>query len=238
MSLTRRTWMIGGAAFAVTAANLPAFAADDEDSHVRMPSYRPPTRGAPGGRIGGGSRGSQDEIPTLLVLAPDHMGLASTNQPVLYWYISKTTDGATIKVTVTEMGGSQPVFSTALSGQVERGIHPLSLADASVTLKPDTEYEWKISYASPTDSAKTMLSRGLVSYSEAKAGLKKDAAKAKRDDLPFIYASAGYWYDSLQAMGSLIKENPTNRSYKLMRASLLDQVRLHDPADLDRETAE
>jgi len=59
---------------------------------VGLPTYRPPLRGAPGGRVGGGTRGIGDEFITLLVLAPNHVGLTVQGQPTLYWYLSKPTN--------------------------------------------------------------------------------------------------------------------------------------------------
>src|SRR5436190_9662156 len=64
-------------------------AAQPEDPII----YKPPKRGAPGGREGAGTRGSKEPIMrgareplTLAVLAPqDHTGLTAQEQPVLYW---------------------------------------------------------------------------------------------------------------------------------------------------------
>src|SRR5262249_1261654 len=54
--------------------------------------YKPPKRGAPGGREGAGTRGFREALPTLAVLAPqDHTGLTAQEQPVLYWYLSQET---------------------------------------------------------------------------------------------------------------------------------------------------
>jgi len=55
---------------------------------VAAPSYQPPLRGAPGGRVGGGTRGTGRETFVLSVLAPDHTGLTVSEQPALYWFIS------------------------------------------------------------------------------------------------------------------------------------------------------
>ena len=57
----------------------------------RFFTYKPPKRGMPGGRIGGGTRGKTDGYPILTVLAPDHTGLTTKTRPVLYWYLSTAT---------------------------------------------------------------------------------------------------------------------------------------------------
>ena len=56
-----------------------------------VPVYTPPKRGAPGGRIGGATRGIQREVFLLSVLAPDHSGFTTSEQPSLYWFISSST---------------------------------------------------------------------------------------------------------------------------------------------------
>jgi len=53
------------------------------ETAVSAPVYRPPKRGAPGGRVGGGTRGFQREVFVLSVLAPDHTGLTVSEQPFL-----------------------------------------------------------------------------------------------------------------------------------------------------------
>src|SRR4029453_11147001 len=56
-----------------------------------MPTYKPPQRGAPTRRVGGGPRRPGDQLPTIAVLAPDHPGLTIHEQPSLYWFLSEAT---------------------------------------------------------------------------------------------------------------------------------------------------
>src|SRR5262249_44782001 len=76
------------------------------------PVYNPPSRGAPGGRIGGGTRGGGN-IFVLSVLAPDHSGLTTSEQPSLYWFISKTTS-LPVEVTLMDPQGIKPILETQL----------------------------------------------------------------------------------------------------------------------------
>src|SRR5947207_15681571 len=46
-----------------------------------MPVYRPPIRGAPVGRVGGGTRGTALEPLVLSVLAPEDSGLTAFEPP-------------------------------------------------------------------------------------------------------------------------------------------------------------
>src|SRR5262245_36475783 len=72
------------------------------------PIYKPPLRGAPVGRIGGGPRGTGG-LPSLAVLAPDHTGLTVQDQPTLYWYVSQVPTQA-VEVTLIEAQGVKPLF--------------------------------------------------------------------------------------------------------------------------------
>src|SRR5437899_2800630 len=66
-----------------------------------VPIYKPPLRGAPGGRVGGGTRGAPDRSVVLSVLTPDHSGLTTQEQPSLYWYLSQPTTYP-IELTINE----------------------------------------------------------------------------------------------------------------------------------------
>src|SRR3954464_13273604 len=74
----KRFQLIAGLVCLCLAAPLAAQEPDDS------PEYVPPPRGAPTGRIGGGTRGLQ-ALP-LTALAPNHAGLTISAQPVLYYY--------------------------------------------------------------------------------------------------------------------------------------------------------
>jgi hypothetical protein len=102
-----------------------------------VPSYVPPLRGAPRGRVGGGTRGHQLEHQTcmLQVMAPDHVGFTTQDQPCLYWFISGGTQFP-VELTITEKGAVQPLVQEKLSGPVQDGLHGFCLADHGVWLKP------------------------------------------------------------------------------------------------------
>src|SRR5262245_24307949 len=56
------------------------------------PVYKPPLRGAPSGRVGGGTRsGAARDMFVLSALVPEDTGLTVSEQPVLYWFISTAT---------------------------------------------------------------------------------------------------------------------------------------------------
>src|SRR5258706_6044736 len=83
------------AAFAVAQGQSPAPPPAQAPAAVE---YKPPVRGAPKVRVGGSTRSAAREL-SLAVIAPDHTGLASTDQPELFWYISQAVK-APLQITV------------------------------------------------------------------------------------------------------------------------------------------
>jgi hypothetical protein len=69
----------------VAATTKSSVATQSED----VPLYNPPQRGAPAGRVAGGTRGFNNDLPMLSALAPNHTGLSVHPQPTLYWYLSR-----------------------------------------------------------------------------------------------------------------------------------------------------
>ena len=60
--------------------------ADDQpgpSSKISVPLYQPPRRGAPGGRVGGGTRGPSPGLPFLYALVPDHVAVTAEEQGLL-----------------------------------------------------------------------------------------------------------------------------------------------------------
>src|SRR2546423_2114751 len=106
--------------------------------------YEPPKRGAPKGRVGGGTRGLDSRELSLAVIAPDHPGLSSRPSPKLYWFLSKAIS-APFEVSVVEDGVDDAVVDRSIPAPKEAGVQALDLASLGVTLKPEKEYRWFIS---------------------------------------------------------------------------------------------
>src|SRR6266702_2821118 len=100
------------------------------ESPAPVPVYTPPKRGAPGGRVGGGTRGIQREV-FVLVLAPDHSGFTTSEQPSLYWFISNSTS-LPVELTVMDPQGVQPILETKVPAPVTAGVHRIRLSDYNV----------------------------------------------------------------------------------------------------------
>ena len=197
------------------------FAAD-----ATFPVYSPPSRGAPGGRIGGGTRGGGQNVFVLSVLAPDHSAFTTTEQPSLYWYISKPTS-LPVELTVMDPQGIKPILETQLPSPTKAGIQRVKLADYNVHLAPGAAYRWFVAVVPDADRrSKDILAGGAIERVDLQEDVKAKVAKASDKELPFVYAQAGLWYDALKSISDLIDAAPQNQELQNQRTALLKQVGL------------
>jgi hypothetical protein len=196
------------------------------ESPASVPVYTPPKRGAPGGRVGGGTRGFQREVFLLSVLAPDHSGFTTSEQPSLYWFISSSTS-LPVEVTVMDPQGVQPILETQLPSPVTAGVHRIRLSDYNVRLAPGGAYRWFVSVVPDADRrSKDITAGGAIERVEMPDGLKAKVAQASKSDLPSLYGEAGLWYDTVAAISELIEAAPQDEVLRKQRTALLAQVGL------------
>jgi len=196
------------------------------ESPASVPVYTPPKRGAPGGRVGGGTRGIQREVFVLSVLAPDHSGFTTSEQPSLYWFISNSTS-LPIELTVMDPQGVQPILETRLPAPVTAGVHRIRLSDYNVRLAPGAAYRWFVAVVPDADRrSKDIMAGGAIERVEMPEGLKAKLAQAPKSDLPSLYGEAGLWYDTVAAMSELIEAAPQDQALRKQRTALLAQVGL------------
>ncbi len=191
------------------------------------PRYRPPIRGAPATRIGGGSRGADGTDWTLWVLTPEHTGLTTRSSPTLYWYTSKPVSGQQTQITIIELGALDPVLETTLGGTLPPGIHGLDLSHWGVALKTDAEYEWFVSVVrNGAQRSSDFTTGGTIQRVAPPPDVRAQVADSHARAAPFIYAEQGIWYDAIDTLSRLIEDNPRDGTLLRHRAALLRQVGL------------
>jgi hypothetical protein len=104
-----------------------------------QPAYKPPPRGAPGGRVGGASRGTVQAtipLPTIDLLAPDgHTGLTASPTPTLYFFVSQPIIWPT-QFTISTPAQPRPILEVDIPAPREAGVYSLRTADYHVRLDP------------------------------------------------------------------------------------------------------
>jgi hypothetical protein len=199
---------------------------DDEPRTTSIITYTPPLRGAPRGRIGGGSRGIGDDLYTLFVLAPDHIGLTVQEQPLLYWYLSRESSYP-IELTVIGQKDITPLLEEQLESPVGPGIHELNLKDHDIHLETDVQYRWFVSIVpDPDRRSRDILAGGAIERVEFSQEGKAEYLRLSSGDKAIHYAAAGFWYDAVQSVIEMMKTDPDREEAREMRQALMQQVDL------------
>ena len=194
------------------------------------PIYKPPIRGAPGGRIGGATRGVARDVFVLSVLAPDHTGLTAVEQPSLFWFISNPIT-LPLELTVMDPRHAQPLLETPLPAPRQGGIQRVRLVDHGVRLEPGVAYRWFIAVVTdPGRRSRDILSGGAIERVDLPDALQSRLAAARAQDKPAVYAEGGYWYDALAAISDLIDSAPGDVTLQSERQNLLGQIGLRAEA--------
>lgn len=203
-------------------------------SGERRVVYKPPLRGAPTDRIGGGTRGvSTEELPQVMVLAPDHPGLTTKPEPTLYWFISKPTSKR-IEFKLHDDQTGSAVYSATLPRPEAAGIYGISLADLKVALDSGKDYRWLVSVAvDPAQPSRDIFSAGKIRKVEGPTFPTDQMQTSDKVLAVAWYAGEGIWYDALEAISEAIQADPADRSLHAVRASLFEQVGLPEVAKFE-----
>ena len=223
--------LLGPSAGGVLAAEPTSPQPQRRESAAKAPAYKPPLRGAPGGRVGGGTRGTPGSTFILSVLVPDHTGLTLKEQPSVFWFISSDTS-LPVELTIVDPNATEPLLETRIAAPVKRGMHRVRLADYSVRLAPGVAYQWSVAVIPDTARrSRDILASGTIERVEPAGELGPKLAGAGSEDLASRYAEAGIWYDALEAVSDLIDSSPGDATSQGYRAALLRQVGLPEIAE-------
>ena len=191
-------------------------------------NYRPPDRGAPIQRVGGGTR----SIGQLSVLAPRHIALTTRTQPRLYWFVSPGIRNK-LRFRLSETGVKPPLLEIQLPPQPNGGVHHLDLKTHDVHLEPGKLYDWGVILEPfPHQRIRPLVSRGRIAVDDAYP-IPADAPLTQK---PYIAAQRGYWYDALDWISRLIDADEGSVALYHQRADLLEQGNLLSAASYERET--
>ncbi len=198
--------------------------------------YVPPDRGAPRTRVGGATRGTDAQAPTIDVIAPESVGLTLTGDPVLYWYLPELSDNE-VGLRVSSSQSDEPILRATLPTPKTAGIQRVRLAEHGLTLQNDVDYHWFIAIPGDVDAhERDQFAGGGITRIDAPIDLaaKLEAAGSERAR---ILADAGIWYDTIDAISQQIDADPKNAALIRERADLLTQVGLDKAAAFEQARA-
>lgn len=225
------TGLLGVALAAALAEPAPSLAqtgqAQPLSQEAPSPEYKPPPRGAPGGRVGGASRGTYKPaapLPTIELLAPsDHTGLTASPAPDLYFYVSGPVLWPT-QFTISAPGQPAPVIEVNIPPPSTAGVYGLRLADYRVRLEPGIVYTWSVStILDPNTRSRDIVASATLLLGAPDPAVENAVRTATPARRAALYAQAGFWYDAVAAAES----EPFDRHAAL--AALMNEVGLVEP---------
>jgi hypothetical protein len=189
------------------------------------PVYRPPLRGAPEGRVGGGSRSASaaaTRLPNIELVAPaNHSGFTADRQPTLYFFVSHPVQWP-MQFTIRAPLRPSPVIETTVPAPRTGGFYALPLGSYGVLLQPGVVYTWSLSVMLDPQA----WSRNIV----ASASIVCDPTLARSSPVAIdpaqraaYFAEMGLWYDAVAAAVE-VKRRGSNSAI----AALLQQGGLAD----------
>ena len=187
-------------------------------------NYRPPMRGRPVNRVGGGTRGNQAHTPYLMALVPNHTGLTIQSQPILYWFFSGRVPDQ-LEFTLIDEESIEPVLEENIHRPEKNGIACIRLSDFGIHLIRDVHYQWFVAaIPDPEQRSKDIVASGRIRRIAPSKGLMNKLNHANNMEVPGIYAEEGLWYDALSTISGLIDADPNNTVLRNTRSDLLQQV--------------
>jgi hypothetical protein len=224
-------WPMSEAALAQNDA--PAAVPDESPPPER--TYKPPPRGAPGGRVGGATRGTikvTAPLPTIDLLAPDgHTGLTTSATPTLYFFVSQPVSWP-MQFTISTASQPRPILEVNIPPPRQPGVYPIDTARYPVRLEPGVPYTWSVSVIlNPKARSRDIVATASLLRSFAEPGTEVAVRGAPANRRATLLAQAGLWYDAVTAAAEAA---PLDRHATL--DALMNDVGLVDPARYDRQT--
>ena len=225
--------------FAPTASaegsSLQAFVRFTADN-THTPLYRPRLHSTHRARIEGSTRGQNGNLPKVIPLVPDHVGLTIAPQPVLYWYLSKPTTSPIMFVLV-DARSVQVITEVTLTAPFQPGVQLVRLKDYGISLAQDVQYRWFLTVVLDPDApSRDIVAGGMIQRIVPEFDTSHLSPPSNLDAVRF-YADVGLWYDAIAAISDLISAAPNDHLLRKQRASLLTQVGLPEVADWDLRQA-
>jgi hypothetical protein len=222
-------------ASAPSVAQQPPTPSAQNQQAASEPKYKPPPRGAPGGRVGGASRGTVKAtvpLPTIELLAPEgHAGLTTSPTPTLYFFVSQPISWPT-QFTISAPAHTKPLVEVNIAAPRQAGVYALRTADYHVRLEPGVIYTWSVSVIlNPEARSRDIVASASLLRIAPDPGIESALRGVSASQRTALLAQAGLWYDAVAAAADI---EGFDRHAAL--DALMTEVGLVEPARYDRQT--
>lgn len=193
--------------------------------------YVPPSRGLPGRREGGGTRGGcLQSGKTLTALMPEaNFGQTLSGYPTFFWYVPSVSASTAEFLLLDEQ--NEEIYQTTFLLEGNDGIIGLSLPSTVdfPALEVGKDYHWYFSIVcDANDRSADIFVEGWVQRIEPDAELVARLETAAPEERPAIYAESGIWYEAVGALAALRRSQPNSTELLQSWNTLLNSVGLGD----------
>jgi len=202
------------------------------------PLYVPQSGELPGVRVGSEMRSVGAGLPTVLAVAPSHVGLTAEASPTLYWFLSEDSN-VPAQFSLSDPDAIDPILEFDIPAPIEAGLHAVRLSERGVVLQPGTQYRWFVSLVpDAARRSRDVIAGGAIDRIQPGEKLRAELEAADPAELGHVYARNGLWYDSLGFLSGWIEQYPQEPRLRAQRAALLEQVGLEEAAAWERRAAQ
>jgi len=198
--------------------------------------FKPPRRGAPGRREGGGTRDPlsciQGSGRLTAIMPQTNFGLTTAAYPRFFWFIPKTrAKVAEFKlVTVDEKTAEDTlVYQTTFSITGTTGVASLTLPN-NATLPPlaiGKDYRWSVAMVCDLNNRnRDIRVDGWIQRTTVEPVLTTQLTKANEVDRVRLYANNGIWFDTIASLAELRCAHPKDVALTTSWVELMKSVKL------------
>ncbi len=199
--------------------------------------FVPKSRGIPGRREGGGTRGAcTDKARQLTAIVPQEMGETVSEYPTFSWSLPET-EATSAEFVLIDPATNAEIYQTSFPVTGQAGIISIAIPK-DTTIPPLTigkNYKWQFavvcdkpenSIESMGDNSHNATTEGMIRRVEASPLLKQQIKGASSEEQAAIYAREGIWFDAARLYTQLQREQPNNRKVQQAWREFLDSVAL------------
>ncbi|NMG20892.1 DUF928 domain-containing protein [Brasilonema bromeliae] len=196
-------------------------------AEARITFKAPAALGVPGRRVAGASRTMQqcllDNKPLTAIVPQSNIGLTTAANPVLLFYIPKTSAQAQLELVVQTANEKNIVTKQSYKPSSKAGVVSIPLTNASLEVGKD--YHWFFSIVcNPKARSKDHLVHGGIKRIQAEPPLTTQLKNASPQQVVNVYAQAGIWQDSVAKLAGLRYSRPNDAELKADWEGLLQSV--------------
>ncbi len=203
--------------------------------------FIPKSRGIPGRREGGGTRGAcTDKARQLTAIVPMEMGETVSEYPTFSWALPET-DATSAEFILIDPDTNAEIYQTSFPVTGQAGIITIAIPKET-TIRPLTigkSYKWQFavvcdkpenSIESMGDNSHNATTEGMIRRVEASDSLQQQLKGQSLEDQAGIYAREGIWFDAAQIYTQLQRQQPNNRRIQNAWHIFLESVALNNIA--------